>query len=282
MWLVPLTLVLGSAGLHASWNLIVKSQDDKLVSGWFTGLMPALVLTPVLFFTGFPSPEVWPILAASGCLQALYMIALTQAYSHGDFSMVYPVARGLAPLLVGLGAPLLLGERLSFLATIGIALIGGGIAWLGLSTRRSRGGFLALVWATVTASCIASYSVIDKVGVSKAHPLAYIITLFWCMTAFMTPVMLWQRGLKGLDNLWRRRWPVLMTAGLMSLGAYLLVLIAMRLTQVSYVAALREISVVFAALLGSLVLREPYGRRRVAASAVVAIGLILLVLAMRG
>ena len=282
MWLLPLALVLCSAALHATWNLIVKGEDDKLCTGWLTSLTPAVLLSPVLFFTGLPSRDVWPILAASGCLQALYMIALTRAYSLGDLSVVYPVARGLAPLLVGLGAPLVLGERLSPLATIGIGLMGGGIAWLGFSSRRSRGGLLALAWATVTASCIASYSIVDKIGVSKAHPLAYIIALFWCMAAFMIPFVLWQRGFKRLGNLWRRRWPALVTAGLMSLGAYLLVLIAMRLTQVSYIAALREISVVLAALLGSRVLREPHGGRRVLASAAVALGLILLVLAMRG
>ena len=281
-WLLPLILVLCSAGLHASWNLIVKGEDDKLFSGWLTVLTPSLLLSPVLLATGFPSAESWPFLLGSAFIQAGYMITLTRAYIHGDLSVVYPVARGLAPILVAVGAPLLLGERLSSTAILGIVLVGGGVAWLGVSARQSSTSHAGLAWAVATAVFIASYSIVDKVGVSRTNPVSYIIVLMGATAAFMAPVLLWHRDPHRLVAVWRRRWKSAILGGLFSITAYLLVLIAMRMTQVSYIAALRESSVVLAALLGWRVLREPYGGRRILASAIVALGLVLLVLAMRG
>lgn len=282
MWLLPLTLVLLSAGLHASWNLIVKSEDDKLFSGWLTVATPAVLLSPTLIFTGVPPRDAWSILAASGVIHTCYMLALTRAYTHGDLSVVYPVARGLAPLFVALGAPWILGERLSVPAIFGIVLVGSGIAWLGLSARRAATSVPALAWAIVTAVFICAYSIVDKVGVTRTNPLAYIVVLMGANAVSMSPFVLWRRDRTHLADLWRRRWGISVVGGLLSVTAYLLVLMAMRLTQVSYIAALRETSVVLAALLGWRILGEDSGARRILASAVVAFGLFLLVLAMKG
>ncbi len=282
MWLVPLLLVLAAAGLHATWNLIVKSEGDKLFSGWLTVLTPGILLSPALLFTGLPPRDVWPILLGSTTLESLYILTLTRAYSYGDLSVVYPVARGLAPVFVAMGAPLALGERLSPLATLAILLVGGGITWLGLSARRSATSGAALAWAVTTAVLIASYSMLDKVGVSRSHPLAYIIILFGCTGGLLTPYVVQQRGFRRMAEVWRMRWGILVMGGLLSFGAYLLVLIAMRLTQVSYVAALRESSVIIATVLGWRILKEPYGGPRLLASTLVAFGLVLLVLVMRG
>jgi drug/metabolite transporter (DMT)-like permease len=281
VWLIAVTLVLGSAGLHASWNLIVKSEDDKLFSGWLTVLTPSLLLAPALLLVGLPAPAAWPFLVSSAAVHTGYMIALTRAYQHGDLSIVYPVARGLAPLLVALGAPLLLNERLSVVAVLGILLVGGGIAALGLSARRSLAGGPAVAWAVATAVFIAGYSLLDKAGVARAHPVSYIVVLFGCNAAMMAPFVLWRRPRRALVP-HEVRWGRQVAGGLLSLGAYLLVLLAMRLTQVSYVAALRETSVVLAAVLGWRVLGEAYGWRRLLTSGVVALGLGLLVTAMRG
>ena len=282
MWFVPVILVLLSAGLHAGWNLIVKRHEDKLFSGWLTSLAPSALLAPALVFTGLPAAEAWPILCASALVHSVYMIVLVQAYSHGDLSVVYPVARGTAPLLVALGAPVLLGEQLSPMAVLGIGLVGGGITWLGLSAWHASGTLRALPWALATAGTIATYSMTDKIGVARTHPLAYVIMLLGLNGLALTPYVLWQRDPRRLASLWCRTWPAVVAGGVLSLVAYLLVLTAMRLTQVSYVAALRETSVVFAALLGARVLGEPYGGRRMLASLLVASGLFLLVVAMRG
>jgi drug/metabolite transporter (DMT)-like permease len=282
MWLLPVALVLLSAALHAGWNFIVKRQDDKLFSGWLTFLVPSVLLSPALVFTGLPSLAAWPFLCASSLIHTLYMIGLVRAYHHGDLSVVHPVARGAAPLLVAVGAPVLLGERLSPMGLLGIGLVGGGIAWLGLSARRSPGTTRGVLWALATAGTIAAYSMIDKAGVARAHPVAYVIVLLGLSGCILTPYVLWKRDARDVRAVWRRVWPSAVVGGVLSLLAYLLVLTAMRLAQVSYVAALRETSVVFAAALGARMLDEPYGGRRVVASAVVAGGLVLLVIAMRG
>ncbi len=281
MWAVALALVLGSAGLHAGWNLIVKSEEDKLFSGWLTVLAPSVLLSPALLVVGWPAPAAWPMLLGSGIIHTGYMLALTTAYQYGDLSVVYPVARGLAPLLVAIGAPVFLGERLSPAAVLGIGLVGGGITALGLSGRRSVAGSSAFAWAAATAVCTAGYSMVDKAGVSRAHPLAYIITLFAWNAVLLTPFVLHRAASR--PKAWRgQRWGRQVLGGLLSLAAYLLVLVAMRLTQVSYVAALRETSVILGAILGWRVLGEGYGGRRLVASGIVALGLTLLVLAMRG
>ena len=275
-----LLLVLLSAGLHATWNLLVKRGEDTLIATWLTALVAPVVLWPLLFLTGLPPPPAWPMLLASGVIHAAYNVTLASAYEHGDLSVVYPVARGLAPLLVGVGAPLILGESLSPVAMAAIVLVGGGVAWLGLSAWRARASAAGLLWAGITAVLIATYSIVDKAGVMRSNPLAYAVTLFGWEAFFVTPYVLFRRDSRKIRTIWHGNRAPLVWSGLLALAAYLLVLIAMRLTQVSYVAALRESSVILGAILGWRVLGDPLGGQRVSASAVVAVGLILLALVM--
>jgi len=282
MWIptLVLILVLFSAGLHATWNLLVKSGEDKLIATWLTVLAPPILLWPLLFFTGLPPEPAWPMLFGSGFVHAGYNIALAHAYEHGDLSVVYPVARGLSPLLIGAGAPFLLGEQLSPVAIGAILLVGGGIAWLGLSARRSSTRRSGLGWAVLTAIFTATYSMVDKAGVMRSNPLAYVLTVFAWDAVVMTPYVFSRRGSRRTREVWRDNKGPLVWSGLLSLAAYLLVLIAMRLTQVSYVATLRESSVIFGAILGWRVLGDRLGGQRVVASAIVTLGLILLATAM--
>lgn len=282
MWIssLVLLLVLLSAGLHATWNLLVKRGEDTLIATWLTAIIAPVVLWPLLFLTGLPPPSAWPMLLASGITHAAYNVTLARAYEHGDLSVVYPVARGLAPLLVGVGAPFILGESLSPIAMAAIVLVGGGVAWLGLSARRTRAGAAGLMWAGITAVLIAVYSMVDKAGVMRSNPLAYGVTLFGCDAVFVTPYVLLRRDPRQIREVWRGNRAPLVWSGLLALAAYLPVLVAMRLTQVSYVAALRESSVILGAILGWRVLGDSFGGQRVSASAVVAVGLILLALVM--
>ncbi len=279
LWL-SIALVLFSAGLHASWNLIVKAEEDKLISAWLTVAASPLLLWPYLIIFGLPPVGVWPIFLISGCVHAGYNLALVRAYEHGDLSVVYPVARGLAPVLVALIAPLALGERLSPLSLLAICVAGGGIGWLGLSARKGPAQQAALGWAFATAACIATYSMVDKLGALGSDPTAYIILLFAWNAVILTVYVLAHRSLSTVVAVCRRRAVPLFLSGLCSLVAYLLVLFAMRWTQVAYVAALRESSVVIAAILGWKVLREPFGGRRIAAALLVGAGLLLLVFSM--
>lgn len=281
MWLLSLLIALVAALLHASWNLIVKRDDDKLVSAWLIVLTPSLLLCPLLLWSGLPPRAAWPILLVSGIIHSFYNSWLARAYEHGDLSVVYPIARGLAPLLVAVAAPWLLGERLTPLAIAAIVLVGGGICVLGFTAGRSRARLSSLRWAVATAATTASYSLVDKLGVMQANAVSYIVVLFALNALFMAPIVFRERGLDQVAAVWRQRRGTLVLGGLFSLAAYLLVLLALQLTQVSYIAPLRESSVVIGALLGWRVLGEPFGRSRILASLVVAAGLLLLVLAMR-
>ncbi len=282
MWLPSLFAVLGAAVLHASWNLIVKQDEDKLISAWLIVTIPCLLLCPLLLLTGLPAREAWPMLATSGVIHACYLTWLASAYKHGDLSVIYPVARGLAPILVALAAPAVLRERLSAQAVVAIVLVGGGICAIGLSAQRSRARMTSLAWAVATAASTAAYSIVDKVGVMHANVLAYVVVLWALMSLGMTPWLFLKRSPAQVASVWRLRRGPTIIGGLFSAAAYLLVLFAMQFTQVSYVAALRESSVVIGAVLGWRVLGEPFGVLRILASLVVAIGLGVLVWTMRG
>src|SRR5437879_3913122 len=122
--------------LHVSWNTLMKRGGDKLVTAWMLDLVPPVLLWPVLFVTGFPDREVWPVIVVSGVVHAASTLALVGAYERADLSVAYPVARGLAPVLVAAGAGIVLGERLSLPAIAGVLAVSIGVAWLGLSARR--------------------------------------------------------------------------------------------------------------------------------------------------
>jgi uncharacterized membrane protein len=165
---------------------------------------------------------------------------------------------------------------------VAIPLVGGGICFLGLSARRSKARRVGLTWAGITAASTASYSLVDKVGVTHTNAFAYIVVLFVLTAAFMAPWVFATRTRAQVAAVWRLRRGTAALGGFLSTAAYLLVLLAMQLTQVSYIAALRESSVVIGAVLGWRVLGEPFGPSRILAATGVAVGLVLLVLAMRG
>lgn len=278
--LLPSVLILLSAVLHVSWNLLIKRGGDKLVSAWTLDLVPAALLWPLLFFTGFPDRRAWGVAAVSAIFHAASSVALAEAYERADLSVVYPVARGLAPVLVAVGAGIALGERLSPQAVLGVLAVGIGVAWLGVSARSVGQGFAGLAWAATMAALIAAYSIVDKIGVTRTPPLAYAIIFMACDTALLTPYVMLRRGRKRIADVVRREGLLIAASAAISLAGYVLVLSAMRLTQVSYVAALREVSVVLAAIVGWRVLGEPVGAQRIAAALLAAGGLITLSLAL--
>ncbi|MBV9354803.1 MAG: EamA family transporter [Chloroflexi bacterium] len=286
MTAVALALVLVAATIHASWNVIAKQADDKLAFFWCSSAASAVLFLPLgLWLVGtHPLPAAGLlVLAASCCLEAAYFWSLARAYHHGDLSLVYPIARGSAPLLVPVLAVVLLGERLSLTAGLGILAVVGGALLIQLSSlsRAALPGLLARVrqpgtaFALLTGAIIALYSTLDKRGVSLILPTLYAYLLFPGVCLALLPLV--APRAHQLTNQWRRHWRAVLTVGLLAPIAYGLVLVALSLAPVSSVAAAREVSVVIAAVLGTRVLREPYGRPRLLGSAVIAGGLALLV-----
>lgn len=270
--------------LHAAWNALIRSGDDKpLDTGLIHGL-GMLVALPVVAATGFPRAEAWPYLAASWVIHIGYYIALAGAYRHGELGLTYPVMRGLAPLLVAGSSSALLGEPLSLQGWAGIAAISLGVVGVGLSAGAAASGHpaKALRYALANAAIIALYTIVDGRGVrASGDPLAYVATLFLADGAPYFALVLWQRRAQAAQvrTYLAARWKPALLASLASFGSYAIALWAMTRAPVASVAALRETSVLFAALIGALWLKEGFGALRAAGTALVVAGVVTLRLA---
>jgi drug/metabolite transporter (DMT)-like permease len=284
---LALLLVLLAALCHSGWNLIVKTDARRLEIQSGALVVGTLVCAPVLFFYSpwtLP-PQAWIAIAVSALFESAYVLALTSAYGAGDMSLVYPVARGSGTVLVAPLAVLLLGERLSPRGVIGIALVVAGIFLshgLGRGALRGwtmgRGQHRALAWALLTGVFIASYSLVNKVGVTLAPVPLYAFLVFLADAVLVRLVQPWWGAAPPAlrrDAPWGR----MIVVGVLMMGAYLAVLVAMSQAPVSYVVATREVSVVLAALFGALVLRERHSAARVAGAVVIFGGLCAIALA---
>jgi drug/metabolite transporter (DMT)-like permease len=267
-------LVLVAAFLHAAWNALVRSGQDRLqaltIMNICDAVLATLALAALWHELALPPPGAWACIAISTAINVVYNVVLVRAYRTGDLGEAYPIARGSSPLLVALGAAVVAGERLSLVTVLGIALISAGI--MALALRRGRLAAASLPAALATGVCIAAYTVADGMGVRLAgDPRAYALWLFVCVGTSM-PLMLLAHG--GPAALACRRADALkaVIGAALALLAYAIVLWAMTRAPLGPVSALRETSVVFAALLGRLFLDEALSARRIAACGVIALG----------
>ena len=249
-------LALGSAVLHASWNLLVKTSDDRFLAAWGQFLVGGLLLVPLLPFVGVPGVSALPYLVASSLVHVGYIGALVRAYHHGDFSLAYPLARGGGALLAAVGGVAFLGDSLSGLEWLAIAVVVGGLA----SLVRPSASRVALLWAGLTAATIGTYTTLDIEGARRSSGFGYgICLMLGAALAVSVAGVALGRGrafVASLRTSWRRN----ALGGLCATTAYSMVLAAGRLAPAGYVAALRESSVVIAAAAGWLLLHERLGR----------------------
>lgn len=275
-----LAAVLVGALLHASWNALIKGGSDKSLDTALIHGLGIVVALPGLLWTGLPAREAWPYLAASIVIHLGYYVALVGAYKHGDLGLTYPVMRGLAPLLVAAVSAAAIGERLSPSAWAGVLAVSAGVVGIGLS-RSGVGGHpgKALRYALANAAIIALYTVIDGLGVrASGNALAYVATLFVFEGLPYFALVMWQRRHRReatLQHL-RGRWPLALAGTAASFGSYAIALWAMTQAPVTIVAAVRETSVLFAAALGALWLKEGFGAMRAAGTLLVVAGVIAL------
>ena len=279
-----LVLVVCAAILHAIWNALAKRADNQFVFLWCSVSLATALLLPLglLRLPAEPAPaNGLPFVAASVAIHALYFWALGRAYRHGDFSRIYPMARGLGVALVPLVALPLFGEHLSWLGSLGVGLVVLGIVTLGAmpvaTTSVARASGAGTFWALVTGLTIAAYSLVDKAGVARLHPMPYIALMGACLSVVLAPVVLADRPALGRE--WRRHWRTILVASAMNLTSYLLVLFAFRLSKVGYVVAARELSILFSAFIGSLWLGEGRLAPRLAGASVVLAGVVCVALA---
>ncbi len=269
-----LALVLGAAMLHAGWNALLRSGADRRWSMLVMSLAMAAACAALLPFVGLPGPAGMRFAVISGLLHIAYNLFLVRTYRSGDLGQTYPIARGSSPVLVTLGAAAFAGERLGFASLAGVLLVSGGIVTLAVRERRAGGRpVLASLPAALATGCsIGAYSVTDGLGVRAASdPFAYILWSYMLGSAMTAAVLLAMKQVRSV----RAPLPETLKAaggGLASLAAYGVVIWAMHLAPMGAVSALRETSVVFAALIGRLFLAETLTMRRVAACVVIACG----------
>jgi drug/metabolite transporter (DMT)-like permease len=268
--------VLGAALAHATWNAMIKSSSNVLFDMTLVVLFGGVVTAPFMLVVETPPPAAWPYIIASMVLHLGYYIALVGAYRAGDLSHGYPIMRGVAPLIVSVSALLFLGEAPKPLVWVGVLLICGGVLSLGFVGFQWQQSRRSLAWALTNAVIIACYTLTDAAGVRvSGRADSYTVWLFTLDALPFSLLIMWLKR-KELVPYARRFWLRGIVGGALSAGAYAVVLWAMARAPVAAVAALRETSVIFAALIGVWLLKEGHIARRVAGAITVACGVIAL------
>lgn len=267
-------LVLFAALLHASWNALLRGGSDRLWSMTMMCVAIAIVCAFAAVFMVAPAPESWGYALLSALLHVGYNLFLVRSYRVGDLGQIYPISRGSSPALITLGAALFAGETITLGELLGIGLVSGGI--MSLAFRGRSLSVPSLPYALGTGCFIAAYSVVDGIGARlSGAPLAYTV---WMSALWGVLMPLVYIGLRDARSLFSVR-PGMLTAvvgGLVSLLAYAIVIYAMNEAPLGAVSALRETSVLFAALLGYLFLGEKLTVRRMLACVVIASGAIII------
>ncbi len=293
---LPVTLaVLAAAVTHATWNAIAHGIKDQLLAFGLIGAGGILVAIPLVILSPFPLSACWPYLLASIVIHVFYNLLLMRSYRHGEFGQVYPLARGTSPLVVTVLAAVFAAERPSVAQVAGVLVVSCGLALLVLAGRRTaarggpgdgpgggagRGGGLgraALVAAVGTGLTIAAYTTVDGLGVRlSGSSVAYIGWLMLLESLCVPAWALARRRHVLLSGTSRRVLGSGLLAGGLSVLAYGLVLWAQTRGDLAPIAALRETSVIFGAVIGTVVFRESFGRWRIAATLLVVVGVLLL------
>jgi drug/metabolite transporter (DMT)-like permease len=267
--------VLGAAILHAGWNAIAKAVPDQRVAA---GLLSVAAVVPGAVGAAVlpaPEPAAWPFITASSVLQAGYLLLLVQAYRYGEFGQVYPLARGLPPLLVTGFSLAVLGERLAAGQLAGVIVVSLALTML-VFAGRGRAAGRGLWLATATGVLIASYTIVDGVGVRESgHALSYAAWLF-LLQGWLVLGTSWAMYGRGYLRAAARSARLGVFGGVLASIAYATVLWAQTQAPLALVSAVRETSLLFAGVIGTLVFGERFSRVRLVATAVAVAGIVLL------
>lgn len=285
MSLAAFSLVIAGAFFHALWNLFAKKALGGWPFVWFFGIVSLIIAVPFGLYSLRSNSlhltaEAWAAIFCSALVHVAYSLVLQKGYRESDFSVVYPLARGTGPLFAVFGAIVVLGEAPSipgwlgiFGILVGILLISGTIRALSVPSQRVRAG---LLWGPVTGLSIAAYTVIDGWAVKTLGiaPVLYYVLVLALRTLILTPQAL--RVPQALRSEWLRNRHYIVAVGVLSPLAYILVLFAMTMAPLSYVAPIREISMLLGVLFGAKLLQESFGPSRVVGSVCMVAGVVLL------
>ena len=282
MPIVAILLLLISAVLHTSWNLLIKQSEDKYIVTWWMVTFGGVFAIAALLFTGLPPRTMWIFALISVCVEATYFITLSYAYHDNDFSLVYPVARGTAPAFLALWSFLFLHEKLTNGGMLGLALIIGGLIIIGVNTLMQSHvthlHFKGVAVAIFIALLISIYTTIDGAAVKNGYALPYVMTMFAFVPLPITPFIFreysWTRVKQALV-----KQPIRVPlAGILGVLAYLMAVFSYSIAPISYAGAVREVSVVFGALTGWWFLKERLGGVRVLGAVIIFVGILVIAL----
>lgn len=267
-------LALLAAILHASWNAFLRTGADRLWTVTVMSFSSTVVAIPLAISSAFPAPHAWPYVVLSACLQVGYTMFLVAAYRNGELGQVYPIVRGSVPLLVTLGGFLLANQHLAIPQIVGVGLVAGGI--MSLALGKGRTDITSILHSLTAGAIIAAYATVDAIGVRQAgSATAYTAWVLLIYGALLPAAFIAFRGRLVVDVRSAETLKAL-GGGVFALLAYGLVVAAFALGPAGPITAIRETSVIFAALIGWLFLGEVLTPRRIAACAIVALGAICL------
>ena len=280
MPILALVLLFFSAAMHATWNFLLKSAEEKYIAMGWQVILSGVFSTVLIFFTGLPPRSMWTFAVISMILEAIYFILLCIAYSDHDFSLVYPIARGAAPALLVLWTALFLHEQLTTGGYIGLAMITGGMILIGATTllqnHEEKPHLRGILTALSVALIISIYTYIDGNAVKHGPALPYGLSMFVMVPFVTTPYLVQRYGWSHFSAMWRQKRGYLLMGGLLGLVAYMLALFAYTFAPLSYSGAIREGSAVIGAFLGWRFLKEEMGGIRVVGSAIVFAGVMVI------
>lgn len=280
MPILALVLLFFSASMHAVWNFLLKSADEKYIAMGWQVILSGIFSLVFIFFTGLPPKEMWLFAVISMILEAIYFILLCIAYSDHDFSLVYPIARGAAPALLVLWSAIFLREQLTGAGYLGLAMITGGIVVTGATTllqnKSEKPHLKGILTALSVALIISIYTFIDGTAVKNGPAFPYGLSMFVMVPFVTTPYLVRAYGWSPFANMWNKKRGYLLLGGVLGLVAYMLALFAYTFAPLSYSGAIREVSAVIGAFLGWRFLKEEMGGVRVVGSAIVFAGVMVI------
>lgn len=280
MPILAILLLLVSAVLHTSWNLLIKQSEDKYIVTWWMVTIGGVFAIVMLFFTGLPPRSMWIFAVVSICVEATYFVTLSYAYHDNDFSLIYPVARGSAPAFLTLWSFFFLREKLTAGGTLGLALIIGGLLIIGINTLTQAHvthlHFKGAAVAVFIALLISIYTTIDGAAVHDGFALPYVMSMFAFVPIPITPFIFreykWERIKRTLTSQ-PIRVPL---AGVLGVLAYLMAVFSYSIAPLSYAGSIREVSVVFGAFAGWWFLKEKMGGVRLLGAIVIFAGIVII------
>jgi drug/metabolite transporter (DMT)-like permease len=270
--------VLTAAACHAGWNALLKLKVEPIVATSMVAAASGLIAVPFAILVGVPSLPSWPYVLASVAIHIVYYLTLAQAYRFGDLGQVYPIARGTAPLMTAMLATVWLDEGLGVYGWLGVVVLAAGILLLAVRGGRALEQFdtRSIGFALLTSLTIPSYTLVDGLGARvSGSALQYTAWLFVLSGGAMAVYGFAYVG-RRLSNDFAANWQLALTGAALSTAAYAIAIWAMTVAPIALVAALRETSVLFAALLGTVLLREPLLPARIVAALLVMAGVVLL------